>query len=50
MDKKNRRYLSVILILAVFLILAAALLGQYGWMMNRSVDSGLDILEEAAFE
>lgn len=49
MEKKRRRYLSVLCILGVFLILAIALLGQHGWMLRLSVNSELDILSDSEF-
>lgn len=49
MEKKRRRYLSVLCVLGVFLILAVALLGQHGWMVRLSVEPKLDILEDSEF-
>ena len=50
MEKRRAKYVSVILILAVFLLLTVALLGQYGWMRNLSVKSELNILDNSVFD
>ena len=51
MNKKQKRYISVIIVLIVFILIAVALLGQYGWMVTRTGggESGLSILEDNSF-
>ncbi len=50
MEKKHRQYLSVLIILGVFLLITAAVLGQYGWMINLSAQSELAVLDDEVFQ
>lgn len=50
MDKKHKRYIPILIILVIFILIAAALLGQYGWMMNLSADTELNILNDDSFQ
>lgn len=49
MEKKKRRYISVIIILGVFLILTVALLGRYGLVLKPSSKASLTILDDQTF-
>lgn len=49
MNKKQKRYISVIIVLFVFILIAVALLGQYGWIVTRKGDTSLSILDDENF-
>lgn len=49
MNEKKKRYISVIVILVIFILIAVALLGQYGWMVTRTGGTGLSILDDDRF-
>lgn len=49
MHKKRNQYISVIVILGAFLLILAALMGRYGWIMNLTAQSDLAILDDSDF-
>lgn len=49
MNKKHKRYISIIIVLIVFILIAIALLGQYGWIVTRKGGTSLSILSDDSF-
>lgn len=50
MERKKKRYIPVLAILGIFLLITAAILGQYGWMIGLSVEIDPVVLADGSFD